>query len=267
MLRTHLATTCTGYWMPLVDSLKALVSENEHEVWILPRDGIKANTCFRRVVIAFHAPTDLLTPHVGEPTECYSPNFSGCCALLRSRLGLRPPTKREKEKMRVLFIGRDNTKSETTNWNDHQYARMISNQPELISFLAGKCAAFGCDFRSVLPVNLEDLPTVQEQAMQASWADVLIGVHGAGLTAMMFMYTGSGVVEMHIGSRGNFHYENMAVKLGNVYHNVDGNKDGENLTEKSMDALWETTKEAIADVMERTFSGSHRNASASAVPS
>jgi hypothetical protein len=89
--------------------------------------------------------------------------------------------------------------------------RRISNEDALVSALG---ALGGVDVQAV---DFAEMPYV-EQVQRVSETDVLIGMHGAGLTNLLWLPPGAGVIELMPSPEGvPLTYANMAMWLGRRY--------------------------------------------------
>lgn len=70
-----------------------------------------------------------------------------------------------------------------------------------------------------------ELYTVVEQYKHVGNAQILFGIHGAGMTHMLMMSPTSHVIELFMDDRGpnNHHFQNMARWLGLHYSNPTPN--------------------------------------------
>jgi glycoprotein 2-beta-D-xylosyltransferase len=92
--------------------------------------------------------------------------------------------------------------------------RKISNEKEVVAALQALPGM------QVDIVRLEQL-SMQEQLRKIHEADVVVGVHGAGLSHVLFMHDGAKVVEiLPNGFGGRFHFEFMAHWSGHPYVKV-----------------------------------------------
>jgi len=117
----------------------------------------------------------------------------------------------EREEVKLIgFISRQQYDSSRT------IGRVIENEIELLT-----------EIKNQLPVNWrlvtirpEVMETFKEQVQVFKKLDVLIGVHGAGLANIMFMKSGTHLIEIFYRDRTkvNRHYHNMCKWLGINYY-------------------------------------------------
>lgn len=134
---------------------------------------------------------------------------------------IRPMLKNDHTaKIKVLLIIR----SEGNNvWGSQRSSRMIKNQQEIINQLTQFCE------NNNLLFHAQDLSQLsfEEQIKLMTTIDILIGIHGAGISHSMHMSIGSenccGLIE--IFPHGEFTiargFGNMARKMGLHYHRID----------------------------------------------
>ena len=129
-----------------------------------------------------------------------------------------------------------------TSW---QSKRIVENQEEVIAYLRAECNKIGVEFIVAdFYGDKKDLP-FQEQALFVSRANVMIGMHGAGLNLFHFMPFNSVVVEIHSGTNVQKNSENFVnhVKEGK-YITTNGKIDPQ--TRYLMkEPVWETLQQAI----------------------
>ena len=86
---------------------------------------------------------------------------------------------------------------------------MISNQDEVIKHLKEKCSQIGIELDVAQFYGSRGKYTpFEEQALFVSRADILIGIHGAGLNMFHFLPFNSVVIELHKGTVANKNSEN-----------------------------------------------------------
>jgi len=96
--------------------------------------------------------------------------------------------------------------------------RVLTNEPELISYIQTRLPE---NWRLII-IRPELMVTFKEQVEAFRKVDVLIGVHGAGLANVMFMQSGTHLIEVFHGDRSevNRHYYNMCKWLGINYQSA-----------------------------------------------
>jgi capsular polysaccharide biosynthesis protein len=75
-----------------------------------------------------------------------------------------------------------------------------------------------------------------DQVVLLTHTAVLVGIHGAALTNMLWMRPHRGAV-VELGAGGNFHYVNMAAELGHKHLRLDGGPDVGALTDAVRQAM------------------------------
>ncbi len=96
--------------------------------------------------------------------------------------------------------------------------RFISNEEELISLLS----SFGFE------IHVFEQYSLSKQVALMRDTQCLLGIHGAGLTNMLFMPSAGSVIELR--NRGDHHnncYFSMASELNHAYYYLEGNGDSE----------------------------------------
>ena len=171
--------------------------------------------------------------------SCFSSVIYSYAAYLKAAMHV--PTLPRPSKPRVVWVGRD--MSSAANWNFWQKQRMFNNQPQLIEFLRNKCSELGielvvADFYG----DKKDTP-FQEQALFISKANIMIGIHGAGLNMFHFMPFKSVVVEIHKGTTGNKNSRNFVAHIREgAYLTTSISKGAKTL---DVNKIWELLKQAI----------------------
>lgn len=146
------------------------------------------------------------------------------------------------EQPRVVWVGRDTSKeANPTSW---QAQRIVKNQDAVISYLKEECEKIGIEFIVADFYGDKKDTSWQEQALFISKANVMIGMHGAGLNMFHFMPFNSVIVEIHKGTSGQFNSRNFVshVREG-AYFSINASIQGGNLQVKP---VWDKLQEAIA---------------------
>jgi len=133
----------------------------------------------------------------GHPhSNCFSSIVYSYAAYLKAAVHI--PTLPRPDKPRIVWVGRDsNIAANPTSW---QKMRIIENQDELITYLREKCSEMGIEVIVADFYGEKKFTAFQEQALFASKANIMIGMHGAGLNMFHFMPFNSVVVEIHTRS-------------------------------------------------------------------
>jgi len=145
----------------------------------------------------------LLPSHTASPGN-YNATFLN---QLRNRFFESTTTTTTTKPLRKIFISR----SKATQ-------RFISNEEEVISLLI----SFGFE------IHVFEHYSLSKQIDLMRDAQCLLGIHGAGLTNMLFMPSAGSVIELR--NRGDQHnncYFSMASELNHTYYYLQGNGDSE----------------------------------------
>ncbi|XP_074572232.1 beta-1,2-xylosyltransferase XYXT1-like [Curcuma longa] len=160
-----------GWWMmkyrPYLTQLSAFD--------VIDLDGDDRVHCFDRLTVGLHAKRDLMID-AAEAPDGYS--IAGFVELTRSVYGLgraRVGPKKNPTKPRLLFIARSGT-------------RKFAN----LDALTAAAEAVGFEAVAAEP----DFMDVARFAHVVNSCDVMVGVHGAGLTNFVFLPTGAVVVQV-----------------------------------------------------------------------
>jgi hypothetical protein len=148
----------------------------------------------------------------------------------------------------VVWVARDTSpQANPTQW---QSQRIISNQDQVTLYLKEKCNKMGIDFIVASFYGETSDTAALDQALFVSRANIMIGIHGAGLNMFHFMPFYSVVVELHLGTNAQKNSENY------VNHIYEGKYIGEDARIKKRgrdnyfvaldeEATWEILKNAI----------------------
>ena len=141
----------------------------------------------------------LLSNRGHDNEHCFSSIIYSFASQLKASLHI--PVLPKPEKPRVVWVARDTSNVvRRTPW---QEIRNISNQRTIITILRLMCERQGIDFIVADFYGENSKTAFQEQALFVSRANIMIGMHGAGLNMFMFMPFNSVVVELHVGSTIN----------------------------------------------------------------
>ena len=163
--------------------------------------------CFRKLIWSpkFPGGTSLLVNRDHKHQSCFSSIIYSYSAYLKAALHI--PTLPRPRKPRVVWVGRDT--SLEANPNSWQKQRIIHNQAQVVVFLKEACAKLGIELIVAdFYAEKKDTP-FQEQALFVSRANIMIGIHGAGLNMFHFMPFNSVVVEIHRGTTANKNSRNF----------------------------------------------------------
>jgi len=191
--------------------------------------------CFRKLVWSpggTKGADEILKNHQHSHSSCFSSIVYSYAAYLKAALHI--PTLPRPQNPRVIWVGRDS--SPDANLSEWQRKRIVQNQNQIISYLKEECNKIDVDL-IVADFYGEKIHTAfQEQALLASRANIMIGVHGAGLNMFHFLPFNSVIVEIHIGTSIQKNSANYVNHIGegkyiNMNMRVDSSK---NLDSKSI---------------------------------
>jgi len=132
----------------------------------------------------------------------------------------------------------------------HTYTpdRHVGNEAELLASLRQSLdKAAATDSRlsgwQIKDYNPGEAHTFTEQVLTATSADILMGVHGAGLTHCLYMRTGSALIELFGGNRGreNRHFDTLCSMVGQRRWEMDVGS----LERVAPEGVWEKVRQAI----------------------
>eukprot|EP00554_Chaetoceros_debilis_P003413 CAMPEP_0194086774 /NCGR_PEP_ID=MMETSP0149-20130528/22397_1 /TAXON_ID=122233 /ORGANISM="Chaetoceros debilis, Strain MM31A-1" /LENGTH=630 /DNA_ID=CAMNT_0038769949 /DNA_START=24 /DNA_END=1916 /DNA_ORIENTATION=+ len=155
--------------------------------------------CFRKLIWSPGGSAGGDTMLINEShqhSSCFSSIVYSYAAYIKAALHV--PTLPRPEKPRVIWVGRDS--SDAANPTAWQQQRVIYNQDQVISYLKEQCSNLGIDLIVADFYGDKRDTAFQEQALLASRANIMIGVHGAGLNMFHFLPFNSVVVEIHMGT-------------------------------------------------------------------
>lgn len=254
------------YNRPTTDGLELLFTDSRRlhdsvQIWN-PETNLNGtettkNYCFRDKLIwspgATRGANILLLNKAHSKMKCFSAIVTAYVAHLKASLHIPSiPTHHAipyqktipwSPKPRVVWVGRDNSmKRNPWNW---QGRRIISNQEEITQFLQAKCLELGIEMDVASFYGEEGSHTsYQEQAHFVSRANIMIGVHGAGLNLAMFMPFNSVVVEIHLGTGVQKNSENTIAHLGGGHYMTwRGQQDARGNLDK--ETIWRHLQNAI----------------------
>lgn len=252
------------YNRPNTDGLELLFTDNRRlhdsiQIWnAIGNTTNTTNYCFKDRLIwspgATRGAGKILVNRVHPKMKCFSPIVAAYAAHLKASVHIPtipshyaipyktngPPIQ---PRPRVIWVGRDNTiDNPPHSW---QGRRVIHNQDEVTQYLQDNCRNMNIEMDVANFYDKEGSQTsYQEQAHFVSRANILIGVHGAGLNLAFFMPFNSVVVEIHLGTSGNKNSENTIAHLGGGgYIMVTGRKDRSGNLDKEQ--AWQHLEKAI----------------------
>lgn len=203
--------------------------------------------CFRKLLWAPGSSTGadkILINKFHKHTNCFSSIVYSYAAQIKAALHI--PSLPRPDKPRVVWVGRNPSPSvDLTAW---QMKRFVDNQDEIIGYLRDECSKIGVDF--IVADFYGDKANIpfQEQALLVSRANVMIGMHGAGLNMFHFMPFNSVVVEIHRNSNMQMNSANFVnhIREGK-YISTDAEMGGPNGHSLKKEPVWDTLKGAIEE--------------------
>lgn len=167
------------------------------------------SVCFRKSILNMYAMRSHLTQNRNHarPMQCKSPILQGFRDWIWEKLKIKQELE-PKDSLKIVFLSRTKPSSRTIENEDEIFdaIKLTFNRWELFVF------------RPELHISFKD------QVKIVFHADILIGVHGAGLTYSMFMKPESHLVEIFMDDRTsvNMHYRSIAKWTNLNYHKIEG---------------------------------------------
>lgn len=159
---------------------------------------------FRRILYMKHGEIYFI-PRCLFVSKPVVPGFAHPGQLTQLKARLRVRVKASEGSPKLIYVQRK-----------HTLVRGVLNEPEVVETLQG----YG--FK---PLDFGDY-TIEEQAKLAAGAEVMIGIHGAGLTNLLYMDEGSKLIEFRReGTHHNHCYWHLAAAVGINYAVVFGTPD------------------------------------------
>jgi len=198
-------------WVALPEILEKMIGP----LRITPLNPFRSNKreCYRRVAWGSVSETYLDISHLNKMPVCFSSVLRSASDMLRSVMGVPLiGRKKTKAKVRIIYMKRDGGET----WTPHQSRRTLGNQDEIVKFLEEECRVNRYEFEP-LEFYYRDMKNVQEQIHAIGRSNVMIGVHGAGLGAMVALPPHSIVYEIRMGRNFDNHFMHLAHMLGHAY--------------------------------------------------
>ena len=208
---------------------------DSRQIWNLPpisrveqKEGstgpVTSRYCFNKILWSpggTQGGNQILINRSHTNTKCFSSIVYSYAAQMKASLHI--PHRPRPEKPRVVWVARDT--SSAANPTPWQRRRIINNQEEVISYLQKRCEEQGVEFIVSAFHGAELESAFQEQALHVSRADIMIGIHGAGLNMFHFLPFNSVVIEIHMGTSAQMNSHNFVnhVKEGK-YVSMNGSK-------------------------------------------
>jgi hypothetical protein len=215
-------------WVALPEVLEKMIGP----IRVVPLDPFKTSECFRTILWTSHAPTHLAIDRLGAHTyaDCYSPILRSAADLVRSVMGAAAI---RSARRKIVYVKRGGSE-----WTPHQRSRTVRNQDEIIQYLKDKARAMGYEFEA-LEFYYENMKTAKEQILRVSMAQVMVGVHGAGLATMIALPPESTIIELRV-SVVDTHFQRLASLLGHRYYGVAYHR--LHLPSNELDYIWDAIK-------------------------
>ena len=171
--------------------------------------------------------------------SCFSSIIYSYAAFIKAAMHI--PTLPRPRNPRVVWVGRDT--SDAANPTAWQKKRIISNQPQLIEFLKEECSKMGLELVVADFHGDKKDTSFEEQARFVARANIMIGMHGAGLNMFHFMPFNSVVIEIHSGTNANKNSRNFVNHIEEgFYISTNARLNGRKIDEGQM---WSALKQGI----------------------
>ncbi|ETO23171.1 glycosyltransferase [Reticulomyxa filosa] len=159
--------------------------------------------------------------------------------------GLKQSTNRAQKKINIVLICRKDYFAHPRKASK-KVERKFRDDVEIENVIA-QIAIDGVDTK-VRRVYLEDID-IKQQMQIMSTADVLIGVHGAGMTHALFLPQNSGVIEI-VPSQygGRIHFQYLSTWAGHVYTTIGASGPDDAIT-PNFDQLKSALPTVIAKIL------------------
>lgn len=208
--------------------------------------------CFRTLVWSpggTQGGNQILINRLHPNSHCFSSIVYSYASYLKAALYI--PTLPRPDTPRVVWVARDtSTEANPTSWQSN---RIIVNQDEVIAYLKKQCEDMGIELTVASFYGDKRDTAAQEQALFVSRADIMIGIHGAGLNMFHFMPFYSIVVELHIGTNAQKNSANFVNHIREAkYFGVDAKIKSVNGNRRKVldeSATWNALKLAIDEWM------------------
>lgn len=180
-------------------------------VRIIRNNPFPRNTCFARSIIGMYGMRSHFTEFGGYKTNtrCSSPILKSFRDWASTTLQI----KRTKAVTGVtlLFISRQQYLP-TRN-----ISRVLVNENDILQAIKSTFLSL-----NVIRFRPENYSTFKEQVEIVDQAQIMVGVHGAGLVYSLFMSPGSHLIEIFMDDRGpmNRHFYNIATWMDLVHHSI-----------------------------------------------
>jgi hypothetical protein len=229
----HLKRTTPFYQNPLGSAIEPQNRDIRQIAEYYKQRGVRT-LCFSRGIFGPHGGVSPLSRDISRPTECRpeeSALFLGLreYALEALAVDISSAPIKASTPVRISFSSRRNDANGRTISNEaallKRTMRRACDKWEEITLSQGNDSKYA-PLGSVCGVSLQVVDfgaglSTLEQIGIAHSTDILIGAHGAGLTLTFFQpYVGtvSGLIEVqHLSAHYNYHFQNIASKLGNLY--------------------------------------------------
>ncbi|KAL0476835.1 EGF domain-specific O-linked N-acetylglucosamine transferase Eogt [Acrasis kona] len=204
--------------------------------------------CLEEVIFGIPGGSNLIWKDFWKPNKCYnSPILKAFVRYVLSEWKIRPHKRRLPDQpIRAVFSIRKH-KANT------KIIRRVVNEDTLITLMRENL--FTTSANITIPINITavDFGTIsfKEQIEIIQQSDILIGMHGAGMTHLMWMPDESVVVELFPKEWHSSGFRNLAKWLGKRYlswqnvHHKNVNHEGELWTHVEEDEFLEVMRAAI----------------------
>ena len=222
-------------------------SETPQDTMNVKEEGnmVEKRFCFRKLIWspdALKGGGSILVNQAHGNSNCYSSILYSYAANLKAALHI--PTLPRPIKPRVVWVGRDTSLG--ANGTPWQRQRIFNNQDNVIEYLKVECWKMGIEFIVAdFYGEKKDMP-FQEQALLVSRANIMIGVHGAGLNMFHFLPFNSVILEIHINTNVQMNSANFVNHIiEGKYLSINGQFDGNR--NMVVETVWGGLKTAISE--------------------
>lgn len=172
-------------------------------VRIIRNDPFPRDSCFARSITSMYGSRSIFTEFGGfkKDTLCTSPILKGFRDWALDSLQIERSAPTPTTNLTLLFVSRKQYLP------TRQITRVLQNEDAILQAISSTFPSL-----NVIVFRPEEYSTFKEQAAIASKANIMLGVHGAGLVYNLFMSPGSHLIEIFMDDRPstNRHFRNIA---------------------------------------------------------
>ncbi|XP_037043643.1 beta-1,2-xylosyltransferase RCN11-like [Bradysia coprophila] len=181
-------------------------------VRIIRNNPFPSDTCFRRSITNMYGMRSHFTEFGGYKTDafCSSPILKGFRDWATDKMHFKRTN--HVKRFTLLFVSRQQYLS------TRKIARVLVNEDTILETIR---SAF--PLLNVIRFRPENYTTFKEQVQIAVKANIMVGVHGAGLVYSRFMSPGSHLIEVFMDDRSsaNRHFHNIATWVDLRHHAIE----------------------------------------------